>query len=145
MKKTGTKEWLGFAAALLAVGTACADAGCQTKSAPAADSFITADPNLFAIHSINRYPDQSANATFDVIVVVVATFTNHERIAQAIAPSHFILTDQATNATYYALSGGSVNVIPMTQRVLDPGNSADITIGFRVPTATTSARLMYHP
>lgn len=133
------------AAALLAFGSVFALAACQTKASPVAGGFITADPGEFTIHSVDRMVDQQASTINNVIVVVSATFTNGEGLAEMVAPNHFILTDQSTNATYYGLSGGNINIPSMPITLVDPGKTAEIAVGFRVPVTVTSARLTYHP
>jgi hypothetical protein len=120
-------------------------AACQTKSTPASQAFVTVDPAEFAIHSVDRLTDQQAGTIADVIVVVNATFTNNEGMAETVAPNHFILIDQTTNATYYGLSGGSINVPNMRASVVDAGKSVEVHLGFRVPVTMAAARLSYHP
>ena len=142
---TPTKKPSGFVIAALAAGATLALAGCQTKTVSTTDAFVTADPNTLAIHSVDRLADQAAGASTSVIVIVAATFTNADRIAQVVAPSHFVLMDQTTNAAYYALSGGNVSVTPWAERAIAPGATADVTLGFRVPITMTNARLTYRP
>ncbi len=119
--------------------------GCQVKSAPASAGTITADPGAFVIHDMNRYADNQAQAIMQNIIVISVTFTNTDHLPQLVAPSKFVLLDQNTQATFYALSGGDIRIPNSVTTNLDPGKSIDVTLGFRVPATLTSALLMFRP
>jgi|GEM_PF-2999536 len=129
--------------ALVYAAAACV-AGCQTKSA-AAQGFVSAAPAEFAIHAVERIADQQAGTIPDQLVIVSATFENTQGVPEIVAPNKFVLTDQATNATYYGLSGGNVNAPVMSSASVEPGKSIEIAVGFRVPITLAAARLTYHP
>jgi len=118
--------------------------GCQPESL-GAQSLVTADPAEFTIHSVDRIAGQQAGTIADDIVVVSATFSNAQGVQEIVAPNRFVLTDQSTNATYYGLSGGSIDVPAMGSSAVEPGKSVEITVGFRVPVTLATARLTYHP
>jgi hypothetical protein len=121
------------------------NAGCQLKSAAVPANFITVDPATFVLHSVDRYQGQGLNGTDSTIVVVKATYTNPETNPEAISPDRFQLLDPSLMAVYYGLAGGDVNIPPMQNTTIAAGKSVDVTVGFRVPAAMTTARLVYRP
>jgi hypothetical protein len=118
--------------------------GCQLKSEPASAGLITADPGAFVVHSVERYYDQSGSAD-SMIVVVKATYTNHDSNPQLVSASKFQLLDPNLMAIYFGISGGNINIPSMPDAQVDPGKSVDIAVGFRVPSSTSTARLTYRP
>lgn len=125
--------------ALAAVGIA----GCPVTSDSNNNNFITAEPKAFSIHTIDHFASQAGSAIDSQIIVVHATYTNNDVNEQVVQASKFALIDQNTQATYYALSGGDINVPAMANTSLESGKSIDISVGFRVPVVMTSARLVY--
>jgi len=119
--------------------------GCQLKSAPAPNDFITADPSTFVIKTVQRYDDPSGTTTDSMIVVIQATYTNPESRPETISPDKFALLDPNLMGTYQGLSGGSVSIPNMATVQLAAGKPIDITVGFRVPAAMSAARLVYKP
>ena len=119
--------------------------GCQLKSAPVPNDFITADPSAFVIKNVQRYDDPNGTTTDSTIVVIQATYTNPESRPETISPDKFALLDPNLMATYQGLSGGSVSIPTMATAQLAAGKPIDITVGFRVPAAMTAARLVYKP
>jgi len=107
-------------------------------------NFITTDPAAFTLASVDRYNDPNGGATDSAIVVVKATYTNHEANPEPISPEHFVLLDPNLMTEYYGLSGGGITIPSMPQTRLDPGKSMEISVGFRVPAAMSGARLAYH-
>jgi len=120
--------------------------GCQLKSAPAPpNDYITADPTTFVIKSVQRYDDPNGNTTDSLIVVIQATYTNPETRPETISPDKFALLDPNLMATYQGLSGGSISIPTMATVQLDGGKAITISIGFRVPSSMSAARLVYKP
>ena len=119
--------------------------GCQLKSAPAPNDYITADPSAFVIKNIQRYDDPNGTTTNSMIVVIQATYTNPESHPETISPDKFALLDPNLMATYQGLSGGGISIPTMATVQLAAGKPIDITIGFRVPAAMSAARLVYKP
>jgi|SRR5579863_1817799 len=119
-------------------------AACQLKSAPVPPNFITTDPAVFTLTSVDRYNDPNGGATDSTIVVVKATYTNREANPETISPEHFVLLDPNLMTEYYGLSGGGIAIPSMPQTRLDSGKSMEISVGFRVPAAMSGARLAYH-
>jgi len=139
-----------FAGALLALAAAASlAANCQANPTPAQSpgysGFISADPTAFSIQSVDRFADEQAGTIQSTIVVVAATFTNVDVVPEVIEPDRFVLTDQTTNAAFYGLSGTNINIPSMATTSIEPGKSAEIRVGFRVPLTMTAARLAYHP
>ena len=118
-------------------------AGCQLKSAPVPANFVTVDPSTFTLKSVDRYPDPQGDNDW-VLVVIKATYTNPEGLPETIAPSKFTLIDPNLETYYYALSGGNIDVPEMPNSTLASGKSIDVSLGFRVPSLMTTARLTYH-
>ena len=119
--------------------------GCQLKSAPAPNDFITADPSTFIIKDVQRYVDPNGTTTDSMIVVIRATYTNPESRPETISPDKFALLDPNLMATYQGLSGGGISIPAMATVQLAAGKPIDVTVGFRVPAAVTAARLVYKP
>lgn len=119
--------------------------GCQLKSVPAPNDFITADPSTFVIKDVQRYDDPNGTTTDSMIVVIKATYTNPESRPETISPEKFALLDPNLMATYQAVSGGGISIPTMATVQLAAGKPMDITVGFRVPAAVTAARLVYKP
>lgn len=120
-------------------------AGCQLKSAPPPNDFITADPSTFVIKNVQRYVDPNGTTTDSMIVVIQATYTNPETHPETISPDRFELLDPNLMATYQGLSGGGISIPTMATVQLAAGKPLDVTIGFRVPSAMSAARLVYKP
>ena len=133
-----------LAAAIVAF-FAAGGAGCQLKAASVPSNFITADPGTFVLKNVQRYDDANGSSTDSSIVVVTATYTNHEANPEQLAPEKFQLLDPTLMTTYVGLSGGGIDIPSMPATQLAPGKSADITVGFRVPSSMSGARLVYHP
>lgn len=119
--------------------------GCQMKSAPVPNDYITADPKTFVIKDIQRYDDPNGTTTDSAIVVIQATYTNPEAQPETISADKFALLDPNLMATYQGLSGGGISIPAMASVQLAAGKPLDITIGFRVPAAMSAARLVYKP
>lgn len=132
-------------AAVPAVICAVLVAGCQLKAQSVPPNFITVDPNDFTLKSVQRYDDPNGSPTDSSIVVVSATYTNHQGNPEAIAPEKFQLLDPNLMATYGGLTGGGIDIPTMQTTQLDPGKSIDVQVGFRVPSGMSTARLVYHP
>jgi len=127
----------------LAALSASALAACRT-TADQTPSSLVAD-NGFVVHEVHEYPAQNAVPYNTQILLVTVSYTNHDAIPQLIEPSKFVLTDLATLAKYEALDGGDIRVPTFQYMTLEPGKTADFTLGFRVSISTTSARLSYAP
>jgi hypothetical protein len=133
-----------FLAAIIALSVVIA--GCQLKTGqPVYDNFVTVDSNAFVLHGVDRFDDTSGSATNSAIVVVKATYTNPESNPESITPSKFELLDPNLMAVYFGIAGGNIDIPSMQDTQLAPGKSVEITIGFRVPAALTTARLAYRP
>lgn len=128
------------AALALAASLAC---GCQVKSEPVPPNLITVDPATFTLKSVDRYPDPQGDNDW-ILVVIKATYVNPEGLPETISPSKFTLIDPNLETYYYALSGGNIDVPEMQNSTLAPGKSIDVSLGFRVPSLMTTARLTYH-
>jgi hypothetical protein len=120
-------------------------AACQLKSTPPSNGYLTAIPADFTIHNVDRYDAGDLNGTDTMIVLVSATYTNNSANSEIISPDKFEIVDQELEAVYQGLSGGDVRIPPMTTTTLAPGKTVDITVGFRVPAAMASGRLVYYP
>ena len=131
--------------AAVAVSCAMLVAGCQLKAQPVPPNYITVNPNDFVLKTVQRYDDPNGNLTNSTIVVIAATYTNHEGLPETISAEKFELLDPNLMATYVGLTGGGINVPSMGTTQLDPGKSTDINVGFRVPVAMSTARLVYRP
>ena len=131
--------------AAVVAATAALSSGCQLKGTAVNTSFITVDPSAFVLKSVQRYEDPNGAQNDSSIVVITATYTNHEANAETIAPEKFELLDPNLMTTYLGLAGGGVYIPSMPLTQLAPNKSADIQIGFRVPSAMSGARLVYHP
>lgn len=130
-------------AAALAAGAV--STACQMKESTLKADSLVADPRAFVIHNAKRLSDLQSQTIPQNIIVLEVTFTNVDELAAFIAPSRFQLVDLTSQATYYALSGGDINIPPLPATSLDPGKSIDVTIGFRVPATTAAVRLVYRP
>jgi hypothetical protein len=126
----------------LLLAAVVAAAGCQLKSAPVPQNFISVDPASFVLHDVQRFADPSGDTDWS-IVVVKATYTNNDQLTEEIYPSKFTLIDPNLQTNYLALSGGSIYVPEMANSQLAPGKSVDIYVAFRVPSLMTAARLAY--
>jgi len=130
------------AAALLCALTLAA---CQLKSSPPGNGYLSAIPADFTIHNVDRYDGGDLNGTDTMIVLVSASYTNNSADPEIISPDKFRIVDQELETVYQGLSGGDVRIPPMTTTTLAPGKSVEITVGFRVPAAMASGRLVYYP
>ncbi|MDQ2817723.1 MAG: DUF4352 domain-containing protein [Candidatus Eremiobacteraeota bacterium] len=130
-------------AALIAL--CVAPSACQEKATHAPADSITVDPRAFTVHSLDRYAVEQGSVIHETIVVLRVTFTNNDGLPQAIAPNKFVLTDLTTGAAYLGLLGGDAGVPPTFSQTVQHGQSADVSLGFRVPAAMGSARLSFEP
>ncbi len=132
---------------LVAAGIALAAStsliGCKPTSSTI-PAWLTADDS-FVIHDATRYNTQDTNDVSTLVVVIETTYTNKTSIQQAIRPERFQLLDLNMGTQYNGMNGGNIHVPQMTYSYLDPGKSIDLTLGFRVSTSISSARLAYTP
>jgi len=127
----------------LAALSSFALAACRTPADQLPASLVA--DNNFVVHEVHEYPAQNAVPYNTQILLITVSYTNKDAIPQALAPSKFILTDLTTLAQYNALDGGDVRIPTFQYLTLDPGKTADFTLGFRISLSTTSARLSYAP
>lgn len=134
-----------FAAAAAAVLLAIAAFGCQEKSSSLSASFLTVDTKNFDVHSVTRLSDQQNTSLDNYIVLVRTKYTNTDILPEFLAPEHFILFDPHAGQEFVALSGGDISVPAFQSQAVQPGQSAEIVVAFRVPNKTISGRLSYKP